>query len=65
MYKEFLNAIKRRVDTCKTKINAAETDRVISQTFIELYETLKNSPLKFLALLLKGLELAAKKCDKK
>lgn len=55
---EFHNHVARRVDTAKTKINAAEARRVVSEAFVVL-STL--SSVEAADVVSKGLAAAAKK----
>ena len=55
---EFYNEVSRTVDTDKTKINAADTKRVLSEAF-KLLATMETAPA--LELLSKGIATAKKK----
>ena len=55
---QFYDEVSRRVDTDKTKINAAETKRVLSEAF-KVLAKLDNATL--LEVLAKGIANAAKK----
>ncbi|TWT47778.1 hypothetical protein [Botrimarina hoheduenensis] len=58
---EFYTVVSGRVDTDKTKINAAETRRVLSEAFIVLQGL---SAAEAADLFAKGLATAAKKAGK-
>ncbi|MCA9241850.1 MAG: hypothetical protein KDA37_16685 [Planctomycetales bacterium] len=59
---EFHNQVARRVDTAKTKINAAEARRVVSEAFLVL-STLSSAEAA--DVVAKGLASAVKKSAKK
>ncbi len=55
---DFYNAVAKRADTAKTKINAAETRRVISEAFVVLSKMKAPDATNIIA---KGIAAGAKK----
>ncbi|MEM8865641.1 MAG: hypothetical protein AAGF31_08890 [Planctomycetota bacterium] len=55
---DFYNAVAKRTDTAKTKINAAETRRVISEAFVVLSKMKTADATNIIA---KGIASGAKK----
>ncbi|MEM9186284.1 MAG: hypothetical protein AAGB00_07310 [Planctomycetota bacterium] len=55
---DFHNAVAKRADTAKTKINAAETRRVISEAFVVLS---KMNAVDASSIIAKGIASGAKK----